>query len=83
MSKLEEKLFELGYKEHLIVIDVYVLQKHNCWCYIEILNSETNKIKGSVEPLISITKQEQIFDLQLAFNEMQRDLEILKECEEK
>ena len=81
MTKLEYKLLELGYKPHLMIFDCYISTKHNCRCKIEILNPETNKIKGGVEPLISITKQEQLFDLQLAFNEMQKDLEVLKEYE--
>ena len=80
MTKLKEKLKELGYREHIMVFDVYISTKHNCRCKIEILNPETNKIKGGVDPLISITKQEQIFDLQLAFNELQKDLKLLKDC---
>lgn len=78
MTKLEEKLVELGYKEHPFILDCYFSTKHNCRCNIEILNPEANKIKGSVDLLITIKKQEQIFDLQLAFNELQKDLEELQ-----
>ena len=78
MTKLEEKLIELGYE------NVYG------YVYIKRLNSIYSisfEVYSSVyycstyREIKSFRKQQDIDDLQQAFNTMQKDLEVLKECE--
>ena len=81
MTKLEQKLQELGYKYfacgtytklyngHEISIELIVNRTKICGYYLE-----TNTKQ--------FIYQYKIDRLQQAFNEMQNDLEILKECEE-
>ena len=81
MTKLEQKLQELGYKPYYR-------------CYEKIVGKISIFVEPFNEPFTKIHKiyvynennyikrQEQIDNLQLAFNELQKDLEILKECEE-
>ena len=79
MTKLEEKLKELGYKqdEH----NPYGYYK-DCQGFVSIYIYIRFKIKGRV---YSITRdyeyQFEIDNIQQAFNEMQKDLEILKGVE--
>ena len=77
MTKLEEKLIELGYKKDF----EYYWEKAK-WVNNSFIVYQINKkLKGRLVDC-SISSQQHIDDLQLAFNEMQKDLEILKECEE-
>ena len=81
MPKLEQKLAELGYKPYYR-------------CYEKIVGKISIFVEPFNEPFTKIykmyvyndnhyiKKQEQLDNLQQAFNEMQKDLEILKECEE-
>lgn len=77
MSKLENKLIELGYEYH----NLYnIWEKHSNGFIIKIFVSDC--IKGIVTQLSSFKTQKYIDYLQQAFNELQKDLEILKkECE--
>lgn len=84
MTKLEQKLIQLGYK------DVYFgnwhkVTKHKFVKKIVVLNNEINTdkcgvywIKKSSNRLY--TTQQDIDNLQQAFNQLQQDLEVLKEC---
>ena len=98
MTKLEKKLIELGYEIDKVVyisgkVGYKSYIKHQKDCDIEVRiypNFITRKfdMKKKFTAHIEIdfkgfAKQEFIDNLQLAFNEMQKDLEILKECEEK
>ena len=80
MTKLEEKLKELGYiqDEH----NPYGYYK-DCQGFVSIYIYIRFKIKGRV---YSITRdyeyQFEIDNLQQAFNEMQKDLELLKELKQ-
>ena len=86
MTKLEEKLIELGYEKREVFYqnnDIYrtkYIKSVNNVSYIEINVYE--KYTYSVINEYAITDQSQIDKIQQAFNEMQKDLEILKECEE-
>lgn len=90
MTKIEEKLIELGYEKDIGVSfrkTIIINQME----FVILLYLKNRKIKdyklfvynkecGGVLPIIK--KQQDIFDLQQAFNTMQKDLEIIKECEE-
>ena len=81
MTKLEQKLIELGYKQYH---DYYIKRINGYDIWVEPYNSPFNKIhKMYVYNHNNYIKgQEQIDNLQQAFNEMQKDLGILKECEQ-
>lgn len=81
MTKLEEKLIELVY-------ELYYARRPDIWEKdfnenIIIMIYTTNGVEGwvSVSQLASFRTQQYIDNLQQAFNEMQKDLAILKECE--
>lgn len=80
MSKLEEKLKELGYKQSQVKPTLYYKTIHNyidIYIYVEkneIINHGVNR-----EFLIKYAKE--ITFIKEAFNQMQKDLEILKEKE--
>ncbi len=78
MTKLEQKLVELGYEYDEMEQHYYknVLFARICLFDMRYLT------KNYVKPMKLITKREDIMCFELAFNEMQKDLEILKECEE-
>ena len=82
MSKLVDKLEELGYKYKKFF---NMWQKEIFNHTIQIMLSEGQILLNEVvnPQNIIVMTQQQIDNLQQAFNEMQRDLEILKECEEK
>ena len=84
MSRLEEKLKELGYKPYYqsAYYDSFVKRVENIGNYNIILDLETKKITMSYLVPNAIHNREQLDNLQQAFNVMQKDLEILKECEE-
>lgn len=83
MSRLEEKLFDLGYQR--VDCDDYVKITNFRFVYIfVILNKQkTNIINYGIQTPNNIFRnQYQIDNLQQAFNQLQSDLEIiLKECE--
>ena len=77
MTKLEQKLVELGYKEYKNEL----LEEHYWYKQIGkvLIIWEDNDL--FVDGFWRIHKQNDIDNLQQAFNQMQKDLEILKECE--
>lgn len=79
MTKLEQKLIELGY-ERSYTMRPDIWEKDSNGFIIRIFTS--NGINGFVTQLSSFKTQKYIDNLQLAFNTMQKDLEILKECGE-
>lgn len=82
MTKLEEKLIELGYEQIDILINHYV--KRFCiGVLIHITFDTSNKCEGYVKelPLYMFDSQSQVDNLQEAFNQLQKDLEVLKEYE--
>ena len=86
MSKLEEKLIELGYECYGLSLNGYCYNKRvNGRVDLKIIYDKTyrNRINGwevNYYP-VSVTSQQDIDNLQQAFNEMQKDLEVLKEYE--
>lgn len=89
MSRLEEKLIELGYEfDHY---EVFTRQNsyrkvigdiNNCAGIFIYTNKNINKIESYYSINGTVTSQIHIDNLQQAFDVMQKDLEILKECEE-
>ena len=74
MTKLEEKLIELGYKKREYSKVQYYKSING-----GIIHLDTTDLDSTyVEPKYIIHFQQDIDDLQLAFNEMQKDLEVLK-----
>ena len=82
MTKLEEKLIELGYVEGIFQ-NRYIKYYQQTDNYILVqLYSDRKKVKSSsLYCGMAIYKQKDIETLQQAFNEMQKDLEVLKEYE--
>lgn len=84
MNRLEEKLIELGLKEKLIKLGYEAI----C-CNCDIWNKENIQIitfYGKIQNYCVITsnnihRQQDIDDLQQAFNVLQNDLEVLREYE--
>ena len=89
MTKLEEKLIELGYKKQKKYWSPFIDKNvKECWkenIHI-IIDRDTNKIIENASyvyaMLIECYSQQEINNLQQAFNEMQKDLEELKLCQD-
>ena len=87
MTKLEEKLIELGYElddwlswSFTNVVYSKKYERHNIVIYV---NKETITIKcHRIIPIAFYNEQQDINDLQQAFNQLQQDLEVLNEYEE-
>lgn len=82
MTKLEEKLIDLGYKRNFPIEWVFIKTMNDINISICLCKS-LKKIKTywvSKVPII-IEIQQDIDNIQQAFNEMQKDLEELKEYE--
>ena len=81
MTKLEEKLLELGY------VGVFVGNDNNIYYTKKtkriVLDFKCEKIITSYLrlPSLEIDNQKQIKKIQQAFNQLQKDLEVLKEYE--
>lgn len=97
MTKLEAKLIELGYEiDKAIYLSGKVgyksYRKYHKYCHIEVevypsYVCEKFKMGKTYTAHIEIdfkgfAKQEFIDNLQIAFNEMQKDLEVLKQCQD-
>ena len=80
MTKLEQKLLELGYKQDF---PDYLYKKYiqEFVLSIDTLNLSNSKMFISYFTY-SFNSQQQIDNLQQAFNQLQNDLKELKECEE-
>ena len=80
MTKLEEKLAELGYKPYYRCYEKIV---GKISIFVEPFNDPFTKIHKMYvyNDNNYIKKQEHIDNLQLAFNELQKDLEELKKYE--
>ena len=79
MTKLEKKLIELGYEEQRI----YWRKDMNNGVPIQLHVFKTiEKIMGCLDfNMRNISEQWHIDNLQQAFNQLQKDLEVLKEYE--
>jgi hypothetical protein len=96
MTKLEQKLIELGYEERHFIFDLekyyfkynYAVDyKIEDWYFRIHLNSDKTKINYACVEIsgddnyIQFYSQEQIDNLQQAFNQLQNDLKELKTYE--
>ena len=79
MTKLEEKLIELGYEKKLWEQGKW---ESKFWNIVIFTNEENTKIEYYYAWSNQIRTQKNIDYIQVSFNEMQKDLEILKECED-
>lgn len=79
MTKLEEKLLELGYKEEWTYDNIafYIKCEIDYETHIFLKNQKIVKSKINVKK--HIEEQYQIDNLQQAFNQLQKDLEVLKD----
>ena len=77
MTKLEQKLIELGYSQEKYNGIIYFKYVDRCYLFI---NSHNLKKYGVECPMMTYTEQRHIDNLQQAFNQLQFDLKELKEC---
>ena len=88
MSRLEEKLIELGYEfsHYEVFTRQNAYKKHigdiDCAVIMIYTNKDIDKIKSYYAINGIVQSQIHINNLQQAFDVMKKDLEILKECEE-
>ena len=75
MTKLEEKLIQLGYRQKNKTYIIYAKQINGILFEL-IVNGD---IFGKIIVLNSIHTQQDIDNLQQAFNQLQKDLEVLKD----
>ena len=82
MTELEKKLIELGY-EQFPYIKTYFEKEFHCALHkVIFLNDQFTKVEShKISPYGAFRTQQDIDDLQQAFNELQKDLEVLKEYE--
>lgn len=84
MTKLEEKLIQLGYSEWCYSLDykTYIkIYNHKSDLNIHVTNNKDEIIDWFVYvEEFTFKTQEGINDLQQAFNQLQADLKELKEC---
>lgn len=83
MTKLEEKLLEWGYV--YIKHNDYFKKQYSRFIYISIeLDKDKLKVNdyGVDYKTDYLKKQSQIDNIQRAFNEMQKDLEELRKCQD-
>lgn len=83
MTKLEEKLRKLGYK--ITHADGFIASKLILKSELVISINEDGKIKDYYVYLFTrmLRNQSQLDDYKLAINQLQKDLEVLKEYETK
>ena len=81
MTKLEEKLKELGYKQNLIMPYLYYKNMNICIIYAD-LNIDRTQCKLQLNGIEPINDDEEFNSLFQAYNTMQKDLEGLKKYEE-
>ena len=84
MTKLEQKLVELGYEQGVTLKTLYFKKIYNARIMLWLNKRCSNITKDSgvlKNGSIYVRKQQDIDILQQAFNEMQKDLEELKKYE--
>ena len=86
MTKLEQKLIELGYKKEFEFGGKFIYFSKRKWRFVEIgilINKELNKIDSYRVDMDDrkITYYKEVDEINEAFNEMQKDLEELKSCQ--
>ena len=80
MTKLEEKLIQLGYKIFRKENDGCIIyRKTNIGGYLEIHIFDNNVFKSGVLFPLIITTEWELKNINRAFNQLQKDLEVLKD----
>ena len=81
MTKLEEKLIELGYVKltHNYMTKLTRYKKDFDFSYIHFHIRDNEIVMYGVSPTYDYQTQYEVDDLQKAFNKLQKDLEVLKE----
>ena len=82
MTKLEQKLIELGYKPSIFenrYIKYY--KETDNYILIQLSKNKNSIMSYSFGSQKAFTNQQDIDNLQQAFNQLQNDLEVLKEYE--
>lgn len=77
MSKLEEKLIQLGYEKETIGLFRWFKNIKADWFILMNLNCENDEIQEYWIDCYISTEQD-MKDIQKAFNQLQQDLEVLK-----
>lgn len=83
MTKLEEKLEELGYRKNQYITDYYTKNSRavsNVVIFISIFHNEIDDKGISLES--NIREEKDIDLLYVALKEMKKDLEELKKCQD-
>lgn len=81
MAKLEDKLIKFGYKKVYFTLWEKIFL-NNFIIRLEVIDNKiTDRFELVNHQNIIIKNQSEIDNLQLAFNEMQKDLEVLKQCQ--
>ncbi len=83
MTKLEEKLIELGYEE-IALDNIRYFKWINDWRITFVLNKDNETYQDyfiAHKKDDGVRTLEDIYQLMFTFNEMQKDLEVLKEYE--
>ena len=80
MTKLEEKLEELGYEQDLQNQFIYIKFKRICDIYAY-LNEPKNRVDLELDNIRPLDEQRIKLDILIEeYNEMQKDLEVLGKC---
>lgn len=83
MKKLEKKLKKLGYKQDIQNQIIYIKFKRMCDIYAY-LNEPKNRVDLELDNIRPLDEQRIKLDILIEeYNEMQRDLEVLKDYENK
>lgn len=85
MTKLEEKLIELGYTQDLTHKHLYLkdIGKARILLWLNLSHTNITKDSGVLKnKSIYVRSQQEIDTLQIAFKEFEKDLKVLKEREE-
>jgi hypothetical protein len=80
MTKLEEKLIQLGYEKEYRRRNKYVKRFRLCELIIRLHKEEITDFYIDIN--ITINNQYQIDVIQQAYNQLQKDLEVLKQCQD-
>ena len=83
MTKLEEKLIQLGYVKltHNYMTKLTRYKKEFAFSYINFHIRDNEIVMYGVSPTCDYQTQYEVDDLQQAYNQLQKDLEVLKNDE--
>ena len=84
MTKLEQKLIELGYDDrydpHRQRVEFYKkMRLSNWWIRLTHIMDNDGIRESEMSTPLAIRSQQDIDDIQQAFNQLQKDLEVLKD----